>query len=158
MKWYTFMYIYLHIYTFMRYTFTVCYRALQFVTVKSCLSEMIHAYMFTYMYTHIYKSMRYTFTVCLSQSRVVGWNDTFFSWSLWKVRSEYSWIRFSSNETYEANKVYYFFNWGAPRGFQLCCSVLQCVAELCSVLTCVAVCCSVLQCVAVCCSVMQSAQ
>jgi len=40
-------------------------------------------------------------------------------------------------------------------GFELCCNVLQSVAECCRVLQCVAVCCSVLQCVAECCRVLQ---
>ena len=40
--------------------------------------------------------------------------------------------------------------------YEVCCSVLQCVAVCCSVLQCVAVCCSVLQSVAVCCSLLQS--
>ena len=39
--------------------------------------------------------------------------------------------------------------------YDMCCSVLQCVAVCCSVLQCVAACCSVLQCDAVCCSVLQ---
>ena len=43
---------------------------------------------------------------------------------------------------------------GESRMHTHCCSVLQCVAVCCSVLQCVAVHCSALQCVAVCCSVL----
>ena len=49
---YIYTYIYTYTYKHMRYTFAVCYSALQFVAVKSCLDEMIHVYV--YIFTHIY--------------------------------------------------------------------------------------------------------
>jgi len=44
---------------------------------------------------------------------------------------------------------------GGARGFDVLCSVLQCVAVCCRMLQCVAGCCSELQCVAVCCRILQ---
>jgi len=69
------------------------------------------------------------------------------TWHIYeRVMAHVNWVKILGDYVYQYTYNVCFLAW------DVCCSVLQCVAVCCSVLQCVAVCCSVLQCVAVRCN------
>jgi len=160
----------------MRYTFAVCYSALQFVAVKSCLDEMIHVYV--YIFTHIYiyaihvYSVLQSVAVCRGQE-LFKWNDT----RLYVYIYLYTYMQIYAIHVYSVfvavkscwMKLYTFFpdHFGkyevSTVGFVLAPTNLMkrtkfttfSIEALLEGFNCVAVCCSVLQSFAVCWRVLQ---